>query len=611
MNKVKILIVEDEEIIALEIATRLTKMGFDICKTVTNGLDTVEEVKMCKPDIILMDIRIKGDIDGIETAKEIMSFTNIPIIYLTAHADQHTLDRAKETTPYGYLVKPVQERDLRITIEMALSKAKVEKELEKANKELEKERDLFSFGPVIVTVWLLEPGWPVSYVSSNVDKILGYTSGEWIQSNFHYSSLIHVDDIDMVTNAIVATISNGLNSYELSYRIRKKDNDFIWIYDYGKIVRDAFGNAKEIHGYMFNQTQLKKVTNDLEESEQKYRTVANYTYNWEYWMRNREFIYISPSVKRITGYEVEDFLSNPFLIDEIVYTDDRIEWLNHRCKISKEFIVHALDFRIVCKDGSLKWINHTCRIIIDDNGTNLGIRASNRDITLTKELESKLVNTTIEVEESERSRYSRELHDGLGPLLATIKLYFQWLSETNEKEKAQMLISKGLQNIEKAIETTRQVSRGLSSLQIDKEGFVNTFKGFIDDLSINCNVVITFNSNLNDRFNRTTELTLYRVATELVNNSLKYANAKSITISCDLIEGRKKIHFYYNDDGKGFNVEVQTRTSKGIGIPNIQSRVKALGGSFVLESGEGYGTSVTIELPYIEVENHKIEILNS
>jgi PAS domain S-box-containing protein len=361
---------------------------------------------------------------------------------------------------------------------------------------------------------------------------------------------------------------------------------------------------------MFDQSQLKKVTNDLEESEQKYRTVANYTYNWEYWMKNRKFVYMSPSVKRITGYEVEDFLSNPFLIDEIVYAEDRIEWLNHRCKISKEFVVHTLDFRIVCKDGSLKWINHTCRIIIDDKGTNLGIRASNRDITLTKELESKLVNTTIEVEESERNRYSRELHDGLGPLLAIIKLYFQWLSETNEKEKAQMLVGKGLQNIEKAIETTRQISRGLSSLQIDNEGFVNAFKGFIDNLSFNSKVSITFNSNLNERFYRITELTLYRVATELVNNSLKYANATSIIISCDLFDEREIIHFIYKDNGVGFNVEKLSRTSKGIGIPNIQSRVKALGGSLLLESEEGLGTTFTIELPYIEVENHNLEILN-
>lgn len=487
---------------------------------------------------------------------------------------------------------------------MALSKAKVDKELKK-------ERDLFSSGPVVVTIWSPEPGWPIRYVSNNINSVLGYSSIEWIKNHFSYSSIIHPDDVEFVTQEIDASISNGKDYYELSYRIRKKDNIYIWIYDYGKIERDEKGKVVEVQGYMFDQTQLKNAIVELEESEIKYRTVANYTYNWEYWMKDRKFIYISPSVKRITGYDVDEFSNNPFLIDEIVYADDRIEWLNHRCIILKDYNVHNIDFRIICKDGTLKWINHTCRIIMDENGKNLGIRASNRDISLTKELESKLVNTTIKVEESERNRYSRELHDGLGPLLATIKLYFQWLSETNDNEKSKLLVEKGLKNIEKAIETTRQISHGLSSLQIDNEGFVNTLRNFINDLTIDNKIALSFNTNLHERFDKTTELTLYRIATELVNNSLKYANAKSISITCDLINEREKIHFFYKDDGKGFNFEAQTRTSKGIGIPNIQSRVKALGGSFVLESGEGLGTAVTIELPYTKDETHNFEILKS
>lgn len=476
---------------------------------------------------------------------------------------------------------------------------------------LKKERDLFSSGPVIVTIWLPEPGWPIKYVSNNISSILGFSSQNWISNQFQYRSIIHEDDVEMVTKEVNSVIRKGKENYELSYRIRKKNNEYIWIYDFGKIERDKFGKPIEICGYMFDQTQLKETIKALEVSELKYRTVANYTYNWEYWMKNRKFIYISPSVKRITGYEMDEFVKNPLLIDEIVYKDDRVEWLNHRCKALKEFGPHVLDFRIVCKDGTLKWINHTCRTIFDEKGKNLGIRASNRDISLTKELESKLVNTTIKVEESERNRYSRELHDGLGPLLATIKLYFQWLSETNDNEKSKLLVEKGLKNIEKAIETTRQISHGLSSLQIDNEGFVNTLWSFINDLTIGNKVALSFNTNLHERFNKTTELTLYRIATELVNNSLKYANAKRISISCDLINEREKIHFFYKDDGKGFNFEAQTRTSKGIGIPNIQSRVKALGGSFMLESGEGLGTAVTIELPYTKDEAHNIEILKS
>lgn len=272
MKKIKILVVEDEEIIALEIVTRLKNMGYDVCKTVASGFEAINELKQCKPDLILMDIRIKGEMDGIETAKKIAAITSTPIIYLTAYADKQTIERAKETTPFNYLVKPVQERDLRIAIEMAISKAKVDKKLKK-------ERDLFSSGPVVVTIWSPEPGWPIRYVSNNIDSVLGYSSVEWTKNHFSYSSIIHPEDVEFVTREIGASISNGKDYYELSYRIRKKDNIYIWIYDYGKIERDEKGRAVEVQGYMFDQTQLKNATAELEESEIKYRTVANYTYN--------------------------------------------------------------------------------------------------------------------------------------------------------------------------------------------------------------------------------------------------------------------------------------------------------------------------------------------
>jgi len=129
MKNVQILIVEDDDTNALQITTRLKRLGYEVCKRVTNGIDAIEEVKKGELDIILMDISILGELDGIETAKKIQEFSNIPIIYLTASANQQTIDRAKETMPCGYLVKPVQERDLRIAIEVdeiSILKDKVE-----------------------------------------------------------------------------------------------------------------------------------------------------------------------------------------------------------------------------------------------------------------------------------------------------------------------------------------------------------------------------------------------------------------------------------------------------------------------------------------------------
>lgn len=129
MSEVKILIVEDERILALGLKKKLEKLGFKVTDAVSTGEDAINSVKTDKPDLILMDIVLKGEMDGIEAAKLIINLHNIPIIYLTAYADDKTIERAVKTYPYGYLMKPYQERELKANIDMALHKFQREKEI--------------------------------------------------------------------------------------------------------------------------------------------------------------------------------------------------------------------------------------------------------------------------------------------------------------------------------------------------------------------------------------------------------------------------------------------------------------------------------------------------
>jgi PAS domain S-box-containing protein len=132
----QILVVEDEIIIAEDIQKKLKKMGYSVPAVVSSGEDAIKEVTENNPDLVLMDIIIHGEIDGIETVEKIHSFSDVPVIYLTAYADQTTLERAKITEPFGYLLKPFKERELLITIEMAIYKHKMEKKLKESEKKL-------------------------------------------------------------------------------------------------------------------------------------------------------------------------------------------------------------------------------------------------------------------------------------------------------------------------------------------------------------------------------------------------------------------------------------------------------------------------------------------
>jgi len=126
MPLIKVLVVEDEFIVAADLKARLNKMGYKVVGTAASGLEAIEKVWRESPDIVLMDIVLKGDMDGIATAEAIKQGYNIPIIFLTAYADQNTFSKAKLTEPFGYICKPFQEKNLRMAIEVALQRHSIE-----------------------------------------------------------------------------------------------------------------------------------------------------------------------------------------------------------------------------------------------------------------------------------------------------------------------------------------------------------------------------------------------------------------------------------------------------------------------------------------------------
>lgn len=122
MSKIKILIVEDESIVAKDIQYSLEKLGYDVCGSVSNGEKAFDTAQLIQPDLVLMDIMLKGPVNGIETAIRLKEDFGIPVIFLTAYADQATLEKAKVAEPYGYIIKPFKEIDLQTSIEVAVYK---------------------------------------------------------------------------------------------------------------------------------------------------------------------------------------------------------------------------------------------------------------------------------------------------------------------------------------------------------------------------------------------------------------------------------------------------------------------------------------------------------
>ena len=137
MTEARIMIVEDEALLAADIQRQLEGLGYTITAIAASSEKALKKIDEDPPDLVLMDIRIKGEADGIETAQEIKNRHGIPVVYLTAYADKTFLERAKVTEPFGYMIKPVETKELHAAIEISLYKAEMDKERERLMKDLE------------------------------------------------------------------------------------------------------------------------------------------------------------------------------------------------------------------------------------------------------------------------------------------------------------------------------------------------------------------------------------------------------------------------------------------------------------------------------------------
>lgn len=181
----RILVVEDESIVAFNLQQRLSQMGYDVPAIAVSGEESIDLVQQTQPDLVLMDIHIQGDMDGIDVAAQLQQSNPVPVIYLTAYSEDSTLERARKTRPYGYLLKPFSERELHATIQMAFERQKLEKELTDKQRLLQQALDAASMGvmeydapsgdfkPSARTAELLglalEPSLPLTEVLARID----------------------------------------------------------------------------------------------------------------------------------------------------------------------------------------------------------------------------------------------------------------------------------------------------------------------------------------------------------------------------------------------------------------------------------------------------------
>lgn len=249
----------------------------------------------------------------------------------------------------------------------------------------------------------------------------------------------------------------------------------------------------------------------------------------------------------------------------------------------------------VTKSGIVMPVELTSRVV-EYNNEKLILSVS-RNIAERKEKEREILTAVISAEERERERFAKDMHDGLGPLLSTIKLYVNELKSPGiEDEERENLVKTSNEIIDEAISSTRTISNNLMPRVIHKYGVIKALEAFIEKVNRTNKIKILLSvKDVRERFDQGIELIIFRVISELINNTLKHANAENIHIR--FAESDKKILIDFTDDGSGFNItEVMKSESGGTGLKNIISRIKSINGLCTFESFPEKGFSIKIEM---------------
>ncbi|MFA5907729.1 MAG: PAS domain S-box protein [Vicinamibacterales bacterium] len=281
-----IFIVEDEALIAMELRDRLTVLGYHVCGHALRGEVALEQVPASGADVVLMDVRLAGTMDGIETAARLHDLTDAAIIFLTAYSDDDLLRRAGAVEPHGYLVKPFEERELHATIQMALYRRRMERAIQEANERLEERvrertaaleasgRLLSSInanleGTVIYRMAFSATGqMRCTYMSPNVEDVFGISAVDFMADADAIFRMMEPADVPRVRANITESLRTG-NTASVEFRLRRVDGSIAWLHFRSRLSERLPDGTQVRDGVATDITAAKDAEATLRESEER------------------------------------------------------------------------------------------------------------------------------------------------------------------------------------------------------------------------------------------------------------------------------------------------------------------------------------------------------
>ncbi len=621
MADTKILVVEDEVVVADDIQKSLNNLGYTVPAIASSGEAAIKKAGEHALDLVLMDIVLQGRMDGIEAAKQIRSRYDIPVVYLTAFSDKKTLERAKLTDPFGYIVKPFKERDLKIALEIALLKHSMERKLKENKEELRRQGEHFRLliENISDVITILKEDGTISYQSPSLERMTGYKPEELIGRNVF--DLVYPEDLQRVLDTFNEGVRNPDSTKSVEYRFLHKNGSWIFFESIGKRLLDNIGpgivivNSRDI-------TDRRRAEKALQRSEEKYRTMIENSNDMIWTLdKQRNFVYYNKRAEEVSGYDLSEWIGKrfaPLIVPEDLFRINEI-FLGTITGKPQQYEVS-----IYRKDRSIRTLSVNTTPIVE-SGEVVGTVSFGRDITEQKKIDKIRIEKErlAEISRAKSEFLANMSHELRTPLNAIIGfselLKNKAAGELTEKQghyvENVIISSKHLLSLINDILDLSKIEAGKIELIIENisvPAIIDVSTTLINEKATKHNITLKKELDPGLDFMEADPQRFKQVIFNLLSNAVKFSKDGGIVTITAKKEG-DMAKFQVRDTGIGikeknlsklFNAfeQLESGISKayegtGLGLSITKKLVELHGGTITAESKYGEGSTFTFLLP--------------
>jgi PAS domain S-box-containing protein len=599
----RVLVVEDEPVTAKEIQRSLEKLGYSVAAVTDNGLDAINLARQMKPDLILMDIVLKGPVDGIKASAKIREQNEIPIVYLTAHQDDKTLERSRQTNPYGYLLKPLNERDLNSCLRMALYRHETERKLR------ESEERFNALTEVALSAIFIISGDKFIYANPHSETLTGYTFREL--KNLNFWDIVHPDFKDMVKERGLARQrgENVPNSYE--FKIITKSGAEKWVQTSATLTE--YEGKKCTLAIVFDVTDRKTSEENLRQSEERYRVFIGQSTEGIYRIEVKNPIpvklpadeQVKLMFKEFYIAECNDSMAKMYgfgsaremigkKVSELLLVDDPANYKMMNDFVQNHYRIIDSESHEVDSAGSNVFFSNNAVGIIE-NGNLVGAWGIQADITERKKSEEALKHSL-----REKEILLKEIHHRVKNNLQIVTSLLKLQSSYVDDEKVKQLFKESQNRVQSMALIHQKLYQTKDLSHIDFKEYIETLAlhlqhsyGVLED---KVKIVIDV-KNLEMPIDNAVPAGL--IINELISNSLKYAfpdrMSGKLFINLAFDDFEKEYWLSVRDTGIGLPKDFDFRNANTFGLKLVTALAGQMGGTIELVSSGGCEFRITFK----------------